>query len=218
MTLLAVALWAAEIAVFTSGFTMPIERHEVRGADVILHAGEGVIVLPRAALAALEATPEPEPEPPSTANPPAPEKSVRELLREAAGRHGLPAAFVEAVARQESNLDPAAVSAKGAIGLMQLMPGTAAALGVDPRDPAQNSEGGAKLLRELLLAYRDEPDQVRRALAAYNAGPGAVKKYNGVPPYRETQDYIERVLRHYRARTPQFRNPRQVESRRRSRE
>ena len=197
MTLLVCALWAGEIAVLANGFTMPVERHEVRGADVILHTGSGEIVIPRSAIIALESTPPPVPSAVQPANAPAPLKSPRELVREAAERHGLPAAFVEAVAKQESNFDPQAVSRKGAIGLMQLMPPTAESLGVDPRDPAQNSEGGAKLLRDLLLAYQHQPDQVRRALAAYNAGEGAVKKYGGVPPYRETQDYVERVLRHY---------------------
>lgn len=202
MTLWVCALLGGEIAVLTTGFTIPAERHEVRGAQIVLHTATGEIVLPRAAVAALEASPDPEPEPAPRQAAPERAKSPRELIREAAERNGLPAEFVEAVARQESNFDPAAVSAKGAIGLMQLMPRTAAALGVDPHDPAQNSFGGAKLLRDLLLAYRDYPDQVRRALAAYNAGQGAVKRYGGVPPYRETQDYVEGVLRHYRRHPP----------------
>lgn len=196
MTLLVCALWAGEIAVLTNGFTLPIERHEVRGQDVILHTATGEIAMPRSAVAALESAPTPLLESVPAAEP-TPAKSPRDLIREAAERHGLPPAFVEAVARQESNFDPAAISRKGAIGLMQLMPRTADSLGVDPRDPAQNSDGGAKLLRDLLLAYRNQPDQVRRALAAYNAGEGAVKKYGGIPPYRETLDYVERVLRHY---------------------
>lgn len=200
MTLLVCALWAGEIAVLTNGFTMPVERHAVRGAEVVLYTATGEIILPASALAAIESASEPEPERAPAAGPAAPTKSPRDLVREAAARHGLPAAFVEAVAKQESNFDPAAVSPKGAIGLMQLMPHTAGALGVDPHDPEQNSHGGARLLRDLLLAYRDQPDQVRRALAAYNAGQGAVKKYGGVPPYRETQDYVERVLRHYHRR------------------
>jgi soluble lytic murein transglycosylase-like protein len=79
-----------------------------------------------------------------------------------------------------------------------LMPATAQAYGADPHDPAQNVEAGAAYLRELLIKYDGDP---RRALAAYNAGPGAVDKYNGVPPYAETQTYIERVLRKYKKST-----------------
>jgi len=78
---------------------------------------------------------------------------------------------------------------------MQLMPATAKAYGADPHDPSQNVEAGAAYLRELLIKYDGD---ARRALAAYNAGPGAVDKYNGVPPYAETQTYIERVLRGYK--------------------
>jgi soluble lytic murein transglycosylase-like protein len=78
---------------------------------------------------------------------------------------------------------------------MQLMPGTARQLGVDPHDVEQNIEGGTRLLRELLLKYKNDPHQLAKALAAYNAGPGAVARYGGVPPYRETQNYIRRIFR-----------------------
>ena len=99
--------------------------------------------------------------------------------------------------RAESGFQPTALSPKGAIGLMQLMPDTARTLGVDPKVPQQNAEGGAQYLRELLARYEDNPDQVLLALAAYNAGPGAVEKYHGVPPYRETREYILRVLKNW---------------------
>ncbi len=84
---------------------------------------------------------------------------------------------------------------------MQLMPTTARQLGVDPSEVRENIEGGTRLLRDLLVKYQNDPDQVRKALAAYNAGPGAVKKFNGVPPYRETRTYVDRVLRAYQDKT-----------------
>jgi soluble lytic murein transglycosylase-like protein len=87
-----------------------------------------------------------------------------------------------------------ALSPKGAIGLMQLMPGTAKELGADPFDPAQNVDAGARYLRDLLVKY---DGQLWHALAAYNAGPGAVDKYNGVPPYRETVRYVDRIDKAY---------------------
>ena len=97
--------------------------------------------------------------------------------------------------RAESGFAPAAVSPKGAVGLMQLMPETARQLGVDPANPRENAAGGAQYLRELLAKYEKDPNQVLLALAAYNAGPGAVERYHGVPPWRETREYILRVLR-----------------------
>ncbi len=80
---------------------------------------------------------------------------------------------------------------------MQLMPGTARVLGANPHDPVQNVDAGTRYLRELLARYENDDDQVARAIAAYNAGPGAVDKYHGVPPYRETHDYVRRVLKNY---------------------
>jgi soluble lytic murein transglycosylase-like protein len=114
------------------------------------------------------------------------------LIEEHAGNHGLSPDLVRAVIQVESAFNPRAVSPKGAIGLMQLMPGTAAEFGVvDPFDPADNIRGGVQYLRQLLDRY---DNQVELALAAYNAGPGAVDKYGGrVPPYRETRDYVRRI-------------------------
>lgn len=99
-------------------------------------------------------------------------------------------ALFQALVKQESGFNPRAVSPKGAIGYAQLMPGTAAGLGVDPLDPAQNLDGGARYLLAQLQAFGSMP----LALAAYNAGPEAVRKYGGVPPYRETQGYVVSVL------------------------
>ena len=118
----------------------------------------------------------------------------RILVHEAAVRNSLPPAFVASVAKVESAMKQSAVSPKGAIGVMQLMPGTALALNADPHDTQQNIDAGTRLLRELLVKYDGD---VVKALAAYNAGPGAVDKYAGLPPYRETQDYVNKVIRDY---------------------
>jgi soluble lytic murein transglycosylase-like protein len=109
----------------------------------------------------------------------------------AARRNGIDPALLAGLVRQESNFNPSAVSPAGARGLTQLMPATAAGLGVsDPSDSAQALEGGARYLRRQLDAFGGD---VTKALAAYNAGPGAVQRYGGVPPYAETQAYVRKV-------------------------
>jgi cell wall-associated NlpC family hydrolase len=111
---------------------------------------------------------------------------------EAATANNVPPALLKALARAESGFNPTAVSPAGAQGLVQLMPGTAAGLGVtDPFDPRQNLMGGAKYLRQMLDRFGGD---VEKALAGYNAGPGAVEKYGGIPPYAETQAYVPKVL------------------------
>ena len=118
------------------------------------------------------------------------------LIGEVAAQHSLPPALLKAVIAAESGFDPRALSRVGAQGLMQLMPETADALGVeDPWVPEQNVRGGGGYLRALLDRYGD----LTRALAAYNAGPEAVDRYGGLPPYRETRAYVERVLTYYRS-------------------
>ena len=125
-------------------------------------------------------------------------RNIDELVRSAARTAGVDPALVAAVARTESNFDATARSPAGAAGLMQLMPATAQAVGVEnPYDPAQNVRGGARYLRELLDRFGGD---VRRAVAAYNAGPGAVERAGGVPPFAETRRYVERVMAAYRAK------------------
>ncbi|MEW5945103.1 MAG: lytic transglycosylase domain-containing protein [bacterium] len=115
-----------------------------------------------------------------------------ELISGAAGRHGLDTRLLRSVVKAESNFNPRAVSPKGAMGLMQLMPETAKRYGVsDPFDPAENLDAGAKHLKELLVKYGGD---VRLALAAYNSGAKAVETYKGIPPYDETRDYVSRVV------------------------
>jgi peptidoglycan DL-endopeptidase CwlO len=115
--------------------------------------------------------------------------SFDSMFAAATQRYGLPAGLLRAVAQAESGFDPRAVSHAGAVGLMQLMPGTARELGVDPSDPAQAVDGAARLLR----GHLDRFGSVPLALAAYNAGPGAVQKHGGIPPYSETRAYVRRV-------------------------
>lgn len=112
-----------------------------------------------------------------------------DMARDAARRHGVPEDLFLRLVHQESRFNPKARSHKGAIGLAQLMPFTARKLGVDPHIPYQNLDGGARYLAQQYRTFKSW----RLALAAYNAGPGAVKKYGGVPPYRETKNYVRKI-------------------------
>jgi soluble lytic murein transglycosylase-like protein len=197
---------AGEYAVLASGARMHIDRHEADGARVRLFNGTGFVELDSTVVRSYEVeehateVPVPLQDAPAAVAPasgaaPAPSTPL-ELADAAADRYGLPRELVRSVMAAESGLQPAAISPKGAIGLMQLMPGTAQALGADPRDPAQNVDAGTRYLRDLLEKYNYG---LRHALAAYNAGPQAVDKYNGVPPYRETINYIGRIEKKLRA-------------------
>lgn len=202
---LGVTASAGEFAVLSNGFRIRAESHVVDGKVVRLQTNQGAIELQASLIQAFENeeyTPPAAPAPlaaPAEAASVAPKSnaSPQELITRAAIQAGLPPAIVHSVARAESGYKTNALSPKGAIGLMQLMPATAASLNVDPNDPAQNAEAGARYLRDLLLKYENDPHQVSKAVAAYNAGPGAVDKYKGVPPYRETIQYVNRVLRQY---------------------
>ena len=114
----------------------------------------------------------------------------QDMARAAARKHQVPEDLFLRLVRQESGFRPAAKSTKGAVGLAQLMPDTARGLGVNPHDPGQNLEGGARYLKQQYRRFGDW----RLALAAYNAGPEAVERYRGIPPYSETQNYVKAIL------------------------
>ncbi len=181
---------------------MHIDHHEANADTIrLFSSGQSFTEIPLASVVAFELddyVPPPAPPPPPTpvaaAKPAAPVTDPKTLVHDAAIRYGLPPKFVESVARVESSLRPDAISPKGAIGVMQLMPATARALDADASDPAQNIEAGTRLLRELLIKYNND---AVKALAAYNAGEGAVDRYHGVPPYAETQTYVDKVIRNY---------------------
>jgi soluble lytic murein transglycosylase-like protein len=192
---------AGEFVVLSNGFRIHADGHTADGSVIRLQTSQGAIEIQASTVAAFEqedyaapvftpATPAPAAAPPIALTP-------QELITRAAIQAGLPPAIVHSIARAESGYREDAVSPKGAIGLMQLMPKTAAELDADPRDPQQNAEAGARYLRDLLQKYENDPHQVSKAIAAYNAGPAAVDKYHGIPPYPETIQYVNRVLKQY---------------------
>jgi len=196
------AAWGGELAIFASGSRMHVDRHEVVDATTLrLYMGDGVTELSASQILGFEpddAVPAPEPAAApqagsAAANPAfSIQLNAERLADAAADKYGLPRQLVRSVMAAESGFEARAVSGKGAIGLMQLMPSTAQALGADARDPAQNVDAGARYLRDLLLKYGGA---LWHALAAYNAGPAAVDRYGSIPPYRETLQYINRIDR-----------------------
>lgn len=199
--LLAASSAQAEIALLTNGQTLKVTARRVEAGRIFLSLKDGgeVGVLPAQVRGFV-----PDEVIDEVLAPTAAGADVRALAIAAARRHGLDPNLVLAVVGVESGFQPDAVSHKGAQGLMQLMPRTARELGViDAFDPAQNLDGGTRYLRMLVAQYGGD---LGKALAAYNAGPGAVKRHRGVPPYRETHHYIDRVLKRYqrarRAKAP----------------
>jgi len=193
--------FGGEYVVFSSGLKLRADRHEQSGGVIRLFYNGGTTEVPAKLISGFEeeemvtpelvvnehvvATPE---------TPALPSHDPRAMVRDAARRSGLPPEFVESVAQVESGFRPDAISPKGALGVMQLMPGTAKTLGADPHDTAQNIDAGTRLLRDLLVKYDGD---VVKALAAYNAGEGAVDKYQGMPPYNETRWYVKKVIDAY---------------------
>jgi soluble lytic murein transglycosylase-like protein len=200
LLLLGGSLFALEIAELRNGFTIPHRTRETRNGLVRLYLDDqkkSFVDIAAEEIENYSNEPDPAPpaEPPVTPEAAKPAKSTVQIVSEASAKHGVDSDFIHSVIKQESAGNANAVSRTGARGLMQLMPGTASHLGVhDSFSPEQNVHGGTLYLKELLERYNGD---AIKALAAYNAGPGAVDRYKGVPPYRETQQYVQRVVRDY---------------------
>jgi soluble lytic murein transglycosylase-like protein len=207
LVILAPTATAGEIALLKNGFTIPHEHRALVGPNTRLYLDGGTasyIDIPTADIEGFQkdltlpvpAPPKPHPPaqaPPAAAAAPAPD--LNEVVSSASATFHLDPDLVNSVIHAESGFNTHAVSRKGAQGLMQLMPGTASKLGVNNTfDPRANVNGGSRYLRELLERYNFD---LVKALAAYNAGPERVEQYNGVPPYRETRAYVNRIVREY---------------------
>lgn len=198
---------AAERVTLSNGFSLSCNHHALNEGRMRLYTGPGsdsYIEFDPHEIAGIEIVPDP-PSPPSVDDSarPAPDgkltpADLREMLANAGQAHNLDADLLASVVKAESGGDARALSRAGARGLMQLMPGTAANLGVeDSYRPDQNVRGGSTYLDALLTRYHDN---LALALAAYNAGPAAVDRYRGIPPYRETQLYVARVIHEFNRR------------------
>jgi soluble lytic murein transglycosylase-like protein len=187
----------ADYAVLRSGLRIHVTGYENTGDRVRLTVPGGVVEVPASDLVSVE----PEDTFQTIPAPPAPNASIPygDLIRAAATKHGIDEKLITRVIAAESNFNPKAVSRKQALGLMQLLPQTAAQYAVaNVFDPAQNIEGGTRYLKDLLGKYRGN---LQLALAAYNAGPDMVERYGGIPPFAETQSYVKRILSQFATQT-----------------
>lgn len=186
---------AAETAVLRNGFSIRHQRHEARDNMTRLYLTvepDNYVDVPTADIAGFD---EEEETPLARASGSAPVSNLYAVVSAASSRNNIDPDLINSVIRAESGFNPNAVSPKGAQGLMQLMPRTAARLGVqNAMDPTANVEGGTRYLRELLARYHND---LIKALAAYNAGPERVEQYHGVPPYPETVAYVARIIRDF---------------------
>lgn len=201
LALFATALHARETAVLRTGFSISHDHRQQIGDTTRLFFNSSeleYVDVPTDSIAGFEKEEELVPTPVASASPTAPPATVDQIVEKAARDNQLDSDFVRAVIRAESRGNANAVSNKGAQGLMQLMPQTAAGLGVkNSFDPNENVAAGTRYLRGLLSQYHNDPV---RALAAYNAGAGRVQQYNGVPPYKETRAYVAGIIRDFNRR------------------
>jgi len=202
---------AAEMANLQNGFAIRHARHEVRGGVTRLYLAEtpdNYIDVPTVEILGFEEIEIPVGPAPAPA--PLPAVSLDEMVSAASTRNNIDRDLILSVIRAESGFNPDAVSPKGAQGLMQLMPQTAARLGVqNALDPATNVEGGTRYLGQLLARYHNN---LLLALAAYNAGPQRVEQYRGVPPFRETRVYVARIIRDLNRKRSTQRGPQTLSS------
>jgi soluble lytic murein transglycosylase-like protein len=196
----AIGAHGADLAVLRNGFSISHQRRDVIGSITRLYTssdGKSFVDVATEQIDHFDRdfSPPPQIVLPATATAVKSPPTLDQVVSDVSDRHHLDPDFVNSVIRAESGFNPHAVSSKGAQGLMQLMPQTSQQLGVrNPFDPSANLEGGTRYLRELLERYNFD---VKKALAAYNAGPHRVEQYRGVPPYYETRAYIARIVRDY---------------------